>query len=282
MLVVWKLDRLGRNLAHLVNTVQDLSARGVGLRVLAEPVVAVNDPVDGLTLRLEHVVEAGFDQLAVAVEELAVHVDGLVERVAPRLVQETHQREVTAWGRHPAYPVGRGGSHAVKQDPLVVAVDPAHVDSQHAGRLDQFQPRQQPLHAPDGRVRRARLDPVQRRVRLVVVDGDQRIKTVAHRCPQALGHALRQQRALRAGRLCMNISRPWLPTAAVRPPGRPSTRMLGLDSPWQKSALHSTGAASRLTSLFLGRILPVCSLVTPCQPGASPVSVRRGTFTTGC
>ena len=26
---------LGRNLAHLVNTVQDLSARGVGLRVLA-------------------------------------------------------------------------------------------------------------------------------------------------------------------------------------------------------------------------------------------------------
>ena len=35
MLVVWKLDRLGRNLTHLVNTVQDLSARGVGLRVLA-------------------------------------------------------------------------------------------------------------------------------------------------------------------------------------------------------------------------------------------------------
>ena len=27
MLVIWKLDRLGRNLAHLVNTVQDLSAR---------------------------------------------------------------------------------------------------------------------------------------------------------------------------------------------------------------------------------------------------------------
>ena len=28
VLVVWKLDRLGHNLAHLVNTVQDLSARG--------------------------------------------------------------------------------------------------------------------------------------------------------------------------------------------------------------------------------------------------------------
>ena len=34
VLVVWKLDRLGRTLAHLVNTVQDLSARDVGLRVL--------------------------------------------------------------------------------------------------------------------------------------------------------------------------------------------------------------------------------------------------------
>jgi DNA invertase Pin-like site-specific DNA recombinase len=33
-LVVWKLDRLGRNLHHLVNTVHDLTARGVGLKVL--------------------------------------------------------------------------------------------------------------------------------------------------------------------------------------------------------------------------------------------------------
>ena len=35
VLVVWKFDRLGRNLAHLVGTVQDLSDRGVGLGVLA-------------------------------------------------------------------------------------------------------------------------------------------------------------------------------------------------------------------------------------------------------
>jgi DNA invertase Pin-like site-specific DNA recombinase len=35
VLVVWKLDRLGRTLTHLVNTVRDLSDRGIGLRVLS-------------------------------------------------------------------------------------------------------------------------------------------------------------------------------------------------------------------------------------------------------
>ena len=35
ILVVWKLDRLGRDLRHLVNTVQKLSDRGVGFRVLS-------------------------------------------------------------------------------------------------------------------------------------------------------------------------------------------------------------------------------------------------------
>lgn len=34
-LVVWKLDRLGRNLKHLVSTVDDLSKRNIGFKVLS-------------------------------------------------------------------------------------------------------------------------------------------------------------------------------------------------------------------------------------------------------
>ena len=33
-LAIWKLDRLGRDLRHLINTVHDLTKRGVGLKVL--------------------------------------------------------------------------------------------------------------------------------------------------------------------------------------------------------------------------------------------------------
>ena len=41
-LVTWKLDRLGRDLRHLVNLVHDLTGRGVGLRVLAGEGAAID------------------------------------------------------------------------------------------------------------------------------------------------------------------------------------------------------------------------------------------------
>lgn len=35
VIVVWKLDRLGRSMRHLINTVEDLAERGVGFKVLS-------------------------------------------------------------------------------------------------------------------------------------------------------------------------------------------------------------------------------------------------------
>jgi len=40
--LVWKLDRLGRDLRHLVNTVHDLTDRGVGLKVLTGEGAAID------------------------------------------------------------------------------------------------------------------------------------------------------------------------------------------------------------------------------------------------
>jgi DNA invertase Pin-like site-specific DNA recombinase len=41
-LVVWKLDRLGRSLAHLVQTIADLGVRGVNFRSLSDPIDTEN------------------------------------------------------------------------------------------------------------------------------------------------------------------------------------------------------------------------------------------------
>lgn len=41
-LVVWKLDRLGRDLKHLINTVDDLNKRNIGFKVFADVGAQIN------------------------------------------------------------------------------------------------------------------------------------------------------------------------------------------------------------------------------------------------
>jgi DNA invertase Pin-like site-specific DNA recombinase len=41
-LLVWKLERLGRDLRHLVNVVHDLTERGIGLKVLTGQGAAID------------------------------------------------------------------------------------------------------------------------------------------------------------------------------------------------------------------------------------------------
>lgn len=38
VLVCWKIDRIGRSLRHLVNTVYDLEAKGIGFKVVTAPI----------------------------------------------------------------------------------------------------------------------------------------------------------------------------------------------------------------------------------------------------
>jgi DNA invertase Pin-like site-specific DNA recombinase len=47
VLVIWKLDRLGRDLRHLVNFVHDLGERGAGFRVLAGEGAMIDTTTNG-------------------------------------------------------------------------------------------------------------------------------------------------------------------------------------------------------------------------------------------
>lgn len=52
VLVIWKLDRLGRNLKHLIEVVEDLTKRGVGFKVLHGNEIDTSTPTGKLNFRL--------------------------------------------------------------------------------------------------------------------------------------------------------------------------------------------------------------------------------------
>ena len=52
VLAVWKLDRLGRNLKHLIATVEDLDRRGVGFKVLQGAPIDTSTPTGKFTFQL--------------------------------------------------------------------------------------------------------------------------------------------------------------------------------------------------------------------------------------
>lgn len=51
-LVIWRLDRLGRSLKHLVGVVEDLSKRGVGFRVITGAPIDTTTPAGKLTFTI--------------------------------------------------------------------------------------------------------------------------------------------------------------------------------------------------------------------------------------
>ena len=52
VLVIWKLDRLGRNLKHLLATVEDLGKRGIGFKVLTGAPVDTTSPAGKLSFAM--------------------------------------------------------------------------------------------------------------------------------------------------------------------------------------------------------------------------------------
>jgi len=99
-LVVWKLDRLGRSLPHLLSTVTDLKTRGIGFRSLTE--------------QMDTTTPQG---------EFLFHVFGALAQFERSLIQERVQAELAAARRR-----GRRGGRPTAIDSEKLAAVTAALD----------------------------------------------------------------------------------------------------------------------------------------------------------
>ena len=105
-LIVWKLDRLGRSLAHLVQLVADLGGRGVGFRSLSDPIDT--DSAGG---------------------RLVLHIMGALAEFERSLIVERTQAGLQAAKRR-----GRKLGRPTKLTPVQTAHARALLDAGEAGR----------------------------------------------------------------------------------------------------------------------------------------------------
>ena len=112
MLVVWRLDRLGRSLPHLVRIVAELRSRGVGLRSLSETIdttTATGELVFHLFASLAQYERALIRERVVAGLEAARRRGRRGGR--PRRLDAERVAAAKAMLRGRPEPVGRGAGH---------------------------------------------------------------------------------------------------------------------------------------------------------------------------
>jgi DNA invertase Pin-like site-specific DNA recombinase len=117
VLVVWRLDRLGRSLRHLVDLVEDLVAREIGLRSLAEGIDTAT-PVGRMTLHVFGALAEFECQLVAERSQPGAAAKARGARLGRRPVMTPARRdtarEMHAYGRYTAGEIAAtlGVSHA--------------------------------------------------------------------------------------------------------------------------------------------------------------------------
>jgi len=88
-LVVWRLDRLGRSLKHLIDTIADLGEQGIGFRSLQESLDTRS--ADGQIALHIFGVLAGFERDLIRERTLARKLDANKTAIARRILDDPNQ-----------------------------------------------------------------------------------------------------------------------------------------------------------------------------------------------